>query len=78
MVEHNMPLFTYGRCEWVSSDKENTDTVNPIGFTANEETSGTIKEKSDKELFEELLKDSASTISALLRGEVDFDDIKQN
>lgn len=50
---------------------------NPVGFQVDATKQIEEKTLSDKELREQLLQDTASTISALLRGEVDFDDIKQ-
>jgi hypothetical protein len=50
---------------------------NPIGFQGDTTEHTEEKTLSDKELREQVLQDTASTISALLRGEVDFDDIKQ-
>ena len=72
MSKANLPMFTWGQCEWVSSTSEPAH--NPIGFESKPEE--VIKEPNDKEELEHILRDSASTISALLRGEVDFDDIK--
>ena len=76
MSTHNLPMFTRGELVWRPADDTPCGKT-PIGFAPEETPSEEEKAKSDREAFEEMLKDSASTISALLRGEVDFDEIKQ-
>ena len=80
MAKCELPMFTYAECERTSDDDEYDEpTVEiPIGFHLPE---GKTEEKteeqmSDMEKMDRLLSDTASTVSALLRGEVDFDDIK--
>jgi len=75
MAKAGLPMFTRGELVWRPAD-DTPCSKPPIGF-APEEVQSEEKAKSDRELFDEMLKDSASTISALLRGEVDFDEIKQ-
>ena len=79
MVIRNLPLFTYGQCVWKpEEDTLSKSIVNPIGFTINvsEETEPTVdKEKTDKEKKEALAEDPTTLITALLRGEVDIDEL---
>jgi len=75
MVVRNLPMFTYGECVW--KDKKDSDDVSdpaqPIGFAAPEEESS--EKKSDKDIKEAFMKDPITMTAALLRGEVDIDDI---
>lgn len=67
-----LPMFTYGECV----KKETSDYVpdrTPIGFTAPEEAP--TEKKSDKEIKEAFMKDPITMTAALLRGEVDIDDV---
>ena len=64
--------------EWVPSPEPHPDV--PIGFkdtTEENKTEDSTEEKtlSDKEEMEQTLKDVASTISALFRGEVDISEL---
>ena len=71
MSTAGLPMFTYGEC--VREETSNDAPVNePIGFKAPEESS---EKKSDKEQKEAVLKDPITMFSALLRGEVDIDDV---
>ena len=76
MVKHGYLLWTYGECVWKDEDKPVEEETHPIGFvpveTKEEEAP---KKPSDKEVKEALLADPAIMFSALLRGEVDIDDI---
>ena len=75
MSTNNLPMFTYGECTW--EDKVEGPTqgeTNPIGFTDSEEPEQP-KAKTDKEQKEAVLKDPITMFSALLRGEVDIDDV---
>ena len=77
MSVNGLPMFTHGECVWKDKVEEPTQgETNPIGFSA-EETSEpeTPEKKSDKEQKEAVLKDPITMFSALLRGEVDIDDI---
>lgn len=80
MATNELPMFLWGQCV-----KEEPETLPPapktsIGFVDTAEVKeDTPEEKvSDREAMEKVLQDTASTISALLRGEVDFDEIKRN
>ena len=79
MVVRNLPLFTYGQCVWKPEEDALSKQVNnPIGFTpsVSEETeSDTGEQKSDKEKKESLAEDPTTLITALLRGEVDIDEL---
>lgn len=74
MVVRNLPMFTYGECVWKDSVEEPTQgETNPVGFTAPE--AEPTEKKSDKELKDEFMRDPITMTAALLRGEVDIDDI---
>lgn len=80
MSTASLPMFTYGECVWKSEEDNPKIVPAPIGFQADETHEAKHKDEtqmSDVERMNAILQDSASTISALLRGEVDFDDIKQ-
>lgn len=80
MSTANLPMFTYGECVWKSKEDNPKIVPAPIGFQADATDEAKHKDEtqmSDVERMNAILQDSASTISALLRGEVDFDDIKQ-
>lgn len=67
-----LPMFTYGEC--VKKEPSDFVPVNkPMGFAAPEEEKS--KDKTDKEIKEAILKDPITMTAALLRGEVDIDDI---
>lgn len=70
-------MFTYAACERTYADGEADEepVETPIGFQQPVEDK-TDEQLSDIEKMDRLLSDTASTVSALLRGEVDFDDIK--
>ena len=71
MSAAELPMFTYGECV----QKEYTESVpnnQTIGFVAPEESS---EKKSDKEQKEAVFKDPITMTAALLRGEVDIDDV---
>lgn len=73
MSTANLPMFTYGECVWKEATSDTPITTQPIGFAVADEE----KQLSSQEQLEAVLQDTASTISALLRGEVDYDEIKQ-
>jgi hypothetical protein len=57
---------------WVPNEPES----NPIGFTdSTEKPTAEEKTLTDKEEMENVLKDVASTITALCRGEVDISEL---
>lgn len=73
MSTAQLPMFTYGECVW--KDKVEGPTqgeTNPIGFAPSEEGS---KTKTEKEIKDAILADPITMTAALLRGEVDIDDI---
>lgn len=75
MSVRGLPMFTYGECVWKDKVEEPTQgETNPIGFSAEAEEENTEK-KSDKEQKDAVLKDPITMFSALLRGEVDIDDV---
>ena len=77
MSRRALPMWLHAECVH-KEDPEPVSEPNTIGFVQADTTKHTEeKTLSDKELREQVLQDTASTISALLRGEVDFDDIKQ-
>lgn len=74
MVVRSLPMFTYGECVWKDKVEEPTQGgTNPVGFTAPEEEP-TVK-KSDKEIKDAFMRDPITMTAALLRGEVDIDDV---
>lgn len=78
MARRKLPCFTVGTLEPKPEQPEVETPTNAIGFVTTSDTSeDKVETRSDKEKQELLLKDVASTISALLRGEVDFDDIRR-
>ena len=72
MAEDGLPMFTHGTLVWHRNKPE--DPKHPLGFSPEE--TPVDKEQSDREKLDAILSDTASTVSALLRGEVDFDEIK--
>lgn len=76
MVVRNLPLFTYGQCVWKDADSVKPSEAHPIGFKAEEdEDEDKLKGPTNKEQKEAYLKDPVTLTAALLRGEVDIDDI---
>lgn len=74
MVTNNLPLFTYGECAWKDGAEEPTQgETNPVGFAPPEE--GASEKKSDKEIKDALMADPITMTAALLRGEVDIDEL---
>lgn len=71
MVVRNLPMFTYGECVW-KKEEQSEPSAQPIGFKPEEEQP---KDKTDKEAKEAVFKDPVTMTAALLRGEVDIDDI---
>ena len=79
MAVNELPMFLWGQCVREEPERPKDPPQNPIGFAETSEPETTPEEKiSDREAMEHLLQDTASTVSALLRGEVDFDDIKRD
>jgi hypothetical protein len=74
MAEDGLPMFTHGSLEWKpNSDKEETKT--PIGFNPLAEADTPETKPTDAEIKEAILQDPSKMISALMRGEVDIDEI---
>ena len=76
MAERELPMFTYAECErtYAGEECDEAPVETPLGFRPPEEK--TEEQMSDQEKMNKILSDTASTVSSLLRGEVDFDDIK--
>ena len=74
MVVRNLPLFTYGQCVWKDTDSVKPSEAHPIDFKA-EAKEDEDKDPTNKEQKEAYLKDPVTLTAALLRGEVDIDDI---
>lgn len=74
MVVRNLPLFTYGECVWKDKTEEAAKgETNPMGFAPPDEEPA--EKKSDKEIRDAFMKDPITMTAALLRGEVDIDDV---
>ena len=72
MSTAGLPMFTYG--EYVKKETPDcTPGGAPIGFSPPEETSD--EKKSDKDIKDAFMKDPITMTAALLRGEVDIDDV---
>ena len=69
MALRQLPMFTFGEC--IQKEPVVEDEPNPIGFSDTEAP----KEKTPKEEKESLMSDPITMTAALLRGEVDIDDI---
>ena len=77
MAEDGLPMFTHGVLEWKpNSDDEETKT--PIGFNPLTEDDTPETKPTDAEIKEAILQDPSKMISALMRGEVDIDEILGN
>ena len=70
MSTANLPMFTYGEYVW-KDDEDSDDKKNTIGFVA----SNNDVKKTDKEIQEALMSDPITMTAALLRGEVDIDEL---
>lgn len=71
MSKNNLPMFTYGECLYKVEDVPTTAQETPIGFEAPAED----KKLTDQEKKDELLADPVMMCAALLRGEVDVDEL---
>ena len=77
MAEDRLPMFTHGSLEWKpNSDKEGTKT--PISFNPPIEDDTPEAKPTDAEIKEDILQDPSKMISALMRGEVDIDEVLGN
>jgi hypothetical protein len=70
MSTAELPMFTYGECVKPETPEEPSK---PIGFKLPEEESS--EKKSDKEIKDDMMKDPITMTAALLRGEVDIDEL---
>lgn len=73
MAQHQLPMYTHAELQWVPNTPAPVE-EKPVGFQVPENT--TEPKLTDVEKMNQILSDAASTVSALMRGEVDFDDIK--
>lgn len=74
MAEDGLPMFTHGSLEWKpNSDKE--ETKPPVGFSPPTEDVAPEAKPTDAEIKEAILQDPSKMISALMRGEVDIDEV---
>lgn len=73
MSRAELPMFTYGECVQKETE-EYTPHKDPIGFTPPEEDKPAEK-KSDKEIKDAIMTDPITMAAALLRGEVDIDEL---
>lgn len=80
MSKCELPMFTYAECErtYAGEEDDEAPVEIPMRFQPPEEKTEekTEEQMSDVEKLNQILSDTASTVSSLLRGEVDFDDIK--
>lgn len=69
MAQEQLPHFTVGVLQPRQPESPANDTPHIVGFAVDDE-----KELSDVEQRTQIMKDAASSISSLLRGELDFDE----
>ena len=74
MAEDGLPMFTHGSLEW-KPNSDNDETKPPIGFNSPTEDDIPETKPTDAEIKEAILQDPSKMISALMRGEVDIDEI---
>ena len=73
MSRAGLPMFTYGECTWKDETKTSDESkVDPIGFATEDKP---VEKKSDKEIKEAIMADPITMTAALLRGEVDIDEL---
>ena len=73
MSRAELPMFTYGECVWSDKVEEPTQgETNPVGFAPPEESAA---KKSEKEIKDAMMADPITMTAALLRGEVDIDEL---
>jgi hypothetical protein len=63
-------MFTYGECVWKETSESES---NPVGFVTPE--AEPVKDKTAKEIKDALMQDPITMTAALLRGEVDIDEL---
>ena len=74
MAEDGLPMFTHSTLEW-KPNSDNEETKPPIGFNPPTEDDTPDAKPTDAEIKEAILQDPSKMISALMRGEVDIDEI---
>ena len=74
MAEDGLPMFTHGSLEW-KPNSDDEETKIPIGFNPPTEDDTPEAKPTDAEIKEAILQDPSKMISALMRGEVDIDEI---
>ena len=74
MAEDGLPMFTHSSLEW-KPNSDNEETKPPIGFNPPTEDDTPEAKPTDAEIKEAILQDPSKMISALMRGEVDIDEI---
>lgn len=74
MAEDGLPMFIHGSLEW-KPNSDNEETTTPIGFNPPTEDDIPETKPTDAEIKEAVLRDPSKMISALMRGEVDIDEI---
>ena len=72
MSRAELPMFTYGECVQYEPEKKVEDATKPIGFVVEDKP---VEKKSDKEIKDALMQDPITMTAALLRGEVDIDEL---
>ncbi len=77
MAEDGLPIFTHGSLEW-KPNSDNEETKTPIGFNPSTEDDTPEAKPTDAEIKEAILQDPSKMISALMRGEVDIDEVLGN
>ena len=75
MAEDGLPMFTHGSLEWKPNSDDEETTTTPIGFNPPTEDDIPETKPTDAEIKEAILQDPSKMISALMRGEVDIDEI---
>lgn len=70
MSKAELPMFTYGEC--VKKESDCAPSGEKIGFAPPEESS---EKKSDKAVKDAIMADPITMTAALLRGEVDIDEL---
>ena len=74
MSEDGLPMFTHSNLE-LKPNSDNEETKTPIGFNPPTEDNTPEAKPTDAEIKEAILQDPSKMISALMRGEVDIDEI---
>lgn len=77
MALAGLPMFTHGECVQKDNTSAEPPVHNPVGFaTEHSEETAEVKKPTEKEQKEALMKDPTTLLAALLRGEVDIDDVR--